>query len=873
MKLLVLIGTDCHLKQLPHFLAHYAAIGVDQFVCGLHGHGADQARALLARYPFVIVADYGTEPYDEVAHRHWGMHFNDFRRQYCQPGEWCLFADIDELHEYPVDFFAQLDPQINAIRGKWVERLATPDGQLLPCLPRLSLAQQFPFATREIFDGISEKIMAVRADLDLLDGYHCVKGGTAQPVYYPTNLNVHHFRWDDRAASKYQNVKWTRHYQFGNECVPALRGVFAVDPPFPPAAIKGDQRRPAAPTTAAAPNDASSPPVIWIVGDGRSGTTWLANLINYQQSYRFMFEPLHPWRWRFLSQANPYLYLSRQTGAEYLPIFRQIFSGQLHDWRMDKHSQVMNNDNGLLIKDIFGHFCLKWVDQHFPTVKKVLLLRHPFAVALSKLKLRKLGWAWLDEPQQLFAHPQLYADFLQPFEEILQDVASNFEKQVLAWAIIHYVALVQLNGAQIHLLFYEELCANFEQEMRRLLAYLGEDGADQPLDERLLREGHTPSQTTTEWSAISQNGDLLAGWSQQLTAKEMGMGDYILNVFGLGQIYNSSRLMPDRQAAEFLLRASSLASVPDLSDSTPLLSVSTPTMGAPSAIGNRPGKLAYLIVAHHQPNHLARLIQALDDENSFFFIHIDEKVSIAPFQAAIGQHANLVFLSNRVKVEWGKFSVVQALLNLLQTAVASGHTFDYYTVLSGSDYPIKHKQEIYRRLQASDGQFLRIDRKLTHEANNSHHHFIRRLPQGKYFGNLTPYHGSMYWSLTHACVRFILDFVNSNPDYVAIHHYIFAPDEVFFHTLVKHSPFAGAITQDFSDGIYPDHLHHGNHFIDWAGRRKRTRLTLDERDFDDLLASPALFARKFDEQTASKLLGWLDRHVHCPYVKESVNHG
>ena len=85
MKLLVLIGTDCHLKQLPHFLAHYAAIGVDQFVCGLHGHGADQARALLARYPFVIVADYGTEPYDEVAHRHWGMHFNDFRRQYCQP--------------------------------------------------------------------------------------------------------------------------------------------------------------------------------------------------------------------------------------------------------------------------------------------------------------------------------------------------------------------------------------------------------------------------------------------------------------------------------------------------------------------------------------------------------------------------------------------------------------------------------------------------------------------------------------------------------------------------------------------------------------------------------------------------------------------
>lgn len=873
MKLLVLIGTDYHLKQLPHFLAHYAAIGVDQFVCGLHGHGMDQARVLLAPYPFVIVADYGTERYDEVANRHWGTHVNDFRRQYCRPGEWCLFADVDEFHEYPVDFFAQLDPQINAIRGKWLERLATPDGQLLPCLPRPSLAQQFPFATRESFDGISEKMMAVRADLDLTDGYHWVKGGTAQPVYYPTYLNVHHFRSDDRAASKDQNVKWTPHDQFANERMSALRGLFAVDPPFPPAATNGNRRRPAAPITAAAPNDASSPPVIWLVGDGRSGTTWLANLINYQQSYRFMFEPLHPWRWRFISQANPYLYLAPQTGAEYLPIFRQIFAGQLHDLRMDQHSPVLNNDNGLLIKDIFGHFCLKWVDQHFPRVKKVLLLRHPFAVALSKLKLMKRGWAWLNEPYRLFAHPQLYADFLQPFAEVLQDVATDFEKQVLAWAILHYVTLVQLNGADVHLVFYEELCANFEQEMRRLLAYLGEDAADQPLDERLLRQCRTPSPTADEWSAIHQNGNLLDVWRQQLTAEELGMGDYILNVFGLGQLYNSSRLMPNRQAADFMLRAASMAGEPAIPAPPSQTPVNTGLIGAPTLIPTVPGKLAYLIVAYHQPDHLARLIQALDDEKSFFFIHIDEKVSLAPFQAAVGQRANLLFLPNRLKVQWGQFSIVQTMLNLLQTAVASGHEFTYYTVLSGNDYPIKHKQEIYRRLQASDCQFLRIDRKLTNEANNSHRHFIKNLPQGRYFGNLTPYHGSMYWSLTADCIRFILNFVANNPDYVAVHHHIFAPDEVFFHTLVKHSPFAGAITQDYSDGIYPDHLHHGNHFIDWAGLRKRERLVLDERDFDDLLASPALFARKFNQHQSSKLLDLLDRHVHFSCVKESVNHG
>ncbi|HEY0603904.1 MAG TPA: beta-1,6-N-acetylglucosaminyltransferase [Herpetosiphonaceae bacterium] len=510
MKLLVLIGTDYHLNHLPHFLAHYAGIGVDTFVCGLHGRHREQARAMLAPYAHAIVADYGTERYDEVANSHWVTHFNDFRRAYARPDEWCLFADVDEFHEYPADFFAQLDREINAIRGRWIERLATADGLLLPCSPERAIGRQFPFATREIFCGISEKIMAVRADLDLIDGYHWVTGGSATPVYFPDYLNVHHFRWDALAAIKYQDVRWTRHYNIRDGRVPDLRGVFTVDPPFP------------------------------------------------------------------------------------------------------------------------------------------------------------------------------------------------------------------------------------------------------------------------------------------------------------------------------------------------------------HAIGAEPGKLAYLIVAHDQPRHLGRLIRALDDEHSYFFIHVDAKVPSEPFAAAVPQQAKIVFLPNPVAVEWGRLSVVQAILNLVQTAVASGHAFRYYTVLSGSDYPIKHRREIAARLQTSDRQFMRIDRRLPGEQP----YRVKCLPDGKYYGDLTAYHGSMYWSLTAGCVHFMLEFLRANPGYLDLHEFVFPPDEIFFHSLVKHSPFAAAITHDFSDGIYPDHTHHGNHFIDWEGRRPRDYLTLDERDFDALLRSDALFARKFDEHTSSSLLDLLDTHIH-----------
>src|SRR5262245_45269444 len=246
MKLIVLIGTDCHLELLPHFLEHYSRIGVDLFVCGLHGQSRDEARRLLSRHPFKVVADFGTQPYAEELTQQWTKLANEARRQHALPGEWSLYADVDEFHEYPPGFLASLDPRVNAVIGWWVERLATSDGQLLPCLPGPNIGQQFPFATQKIFCGLSQKVMAVRADLDLMDGYHQVVGGSDQPVFAADPLRVHHFRWNDRAAAKYAGITWTHHYQLGQGRVPSLTDVFYVNPPFPPIGSDSASRHPRA---------------------------------------------------------------------------------------------------------------------------------------------------------------------------------------------------------------------------------------------------------------------------------------------------------------------------------------------------------------------------------------------------------------------------------------------------------------------------------------------------------------------------------------------------------------------------------------------------------------------------------------------------
>ncbi|MBV8202745.1 MAG: glycosyltransferase family 2 protein, partial [Acidobacteria bacterium] len=129
MKLIVRIGTDCHLELLPHFLEHYSRIGVDLFLCGLHGERRDEARRLLSQHRFAVVADLGTQPFDGELNEQWTQLFNAARRQHAGPGEWCLYADVDELHEYPPGFFAALEPRVNAVMGWWVERLATSDGR------------------------------------------------------------------------------------------------------------------------------------------------------------------------------------------------------------------------------------------------------------------------------------------------------------------------------------------------------------------------------------------------------------------------------------------------------------------------------------------------------------------------------------------------------------------------------------------------------------------------------------------------------------------------------------------------------------------------------------------------------------------------
>jgi len=306
-------------------------------------------------------------------------------------------------------------------------------------------------------------------------------------------------------------------------------------------------------------------------------------------------------------------------------------------------------------------------------------------------------------------------------------------------------------------------------------------------------------------------------------------------------------------------------------------------------------KLAYLILAHHQPEHLARIIQSLSTEQAYFFIHIDRKSQVDGFTSGLTSHDRVIFIRDRLNVYWGGFSVVEATLRLMKAALSfndsfnrANDSFKYFILLSGSDYPIKSNQFIYETLAASDLNFIsinfRLDRDITHRFKVERFYLhdipyfnpkavrdpfarimqrflyrvIHKLPDRRYPAGLIPYGGSQWWALTRSCVEYIVNFLAKNPEFLAFHHFSFAPDETMFHTIIKNSIYADTISHDVEQGTTEEY-EHGVHYIDWKTHDYDTPKLLNESDIAALSRTSALFARKFDVLQSQVLLQQLDQ--------------
>jgi len=293
---------------------------------------------------------------------------------------------------------------------------------------------------------------------------------------------------------------------------------------------------------------------IMLVGDGRSGTTWISNIINHRNEFRYMFEPFHPTFVKSAKGFRFYQYL-RPTDKEpyFLNTARSILTGQLRNKRVDQYNRRPLYKKRL-VKDIFAHLYLKWITEQFPGVRVILLLRHPCAVAISKLKLKK-SWNGLESPKEFLAKKELVEDYIHPFIEDIKASNSLFEQQIFIWCITHYVILKQFRDGQIHLAFYENFCIRPKEEIRKLFSFIEKDSKGAVSDKVISQILKQPSQTTQISSAILLGENLIDQWRSNITDEQMDRAVQILKKFQLDTIYSYESL-PNVAGAYNLLRKS-----------------------------------------------------------------------------------------------------------------------------------------------------------------------------------------------------------------------------------------------------------------------------------------------------------------------------
>lgn len=277
-------------------------------------------------------------------------------------------------------------------------------------------------------------------------------------------------------------------------------------------------------------------------------------------------------------------------------------------------------------------------------------------------------------------------------------------------------------------------------------------------------------------------------------------------------------------------------------------------------------KIAHLILAHTSPEQLARLIRALEYKDHWIFLHLDKKADLNAFLPLIKAGLHVVFISDRIHVEWGAYSVVDATIRGFRAIADSGVDFDYVNLLSGEDYPLKSPEKVHKFFQDNAGKnfmgFESVFFQWTEAIPRLRkYHLTNYQFPGMYFAQkflnfVLPYRkmppglelmGRSQWmTLTMEVVRYILHFIESRPDVVRFFKLTWAPDEIIFQTILFNSPFRFSLVND------------NLRYIDWSEHLPSPKV-LVSGDFGSIMASDKLYARKFDPEKSSEILDRIDR--------------
>lgn len=278
-------------------------------------------------------------------------------------------------------------------------------------------------------------------------------------------------------------------------------------------------------------------------------------------------------------------------------------------------------------------------------------------------------------------------------------------------------------------------------------------------------------------------------------------------------------------------------------------------------------RLAYLIIAHQQPEQLAQMLYCIQHPDNVYLVMLDSKGltgSEPALQAVVRRHPN-VFIAPARDMRWASWSLMQARLDGIRELLARPEPWEVLINLSGQDFPLKSQEEIRAFFAANEGRnfldivepekvwndpYARIQRiRLEPPFMKSGWNvpklridrWSRHLGQARYVG------GRPYMALTRSFCQHLIE-SSHLPRWVKTLRHGYRPVEVLPHSFIMNSPHADTVENRLL------------HEEDWsAGGSHPKVFTLADRE--RLERSDKLFARKFDSRQDNEILRVLEKRV------------
>jgi hypothetical protein len=276
---------------------------------------------------------------------------------------------------------------------------------------------------------------------------------------------------------------------------------------------------------------------LFVSGMGRSGTTWISDLINYQSKYRVVFEPFCPDNVSAAQGFKGLRYIRiDNVSPNLLHYANRVLSGRFRSpWTESQKTKGIFSQR--LIKDIRTNLMLHWLKHNWSQMPIVLVFRNPFSVATSWLSLPNFkesnDFNILSQQQELLLD---YPIIRQALNDI--DINDSFEQIIWMWAVNQYIPIKLLAAEQnVYICFYEELLSEPKSYIPKLLHF-----TNVPYDAaRIDAKFYVASRSNFLGRNFpSDKKALLTGWQSTITHSQINRGIAILAMLGLDKIYDKS---------------------------------------------------------------------------------------------------------------------------------------------------------------------------------------------------------------------------------------------------------------------------------------------------------------------------------------------